>query len=239
MRSESQPLVSVILPVFNTEKYVTESVESVLNQTYKNLEIICINDGSTDKSLEILKSFGDKITLINLEKNGGISVARNAGFEVAKGDYIAFMDADDVWTPEKIEHQITEFMKNEKLQISFTQFKCFISPDLPEEVKQTRFCPPDPMSGFMPATSLTRIDFFKKVGMFNSELRLGEFIDWYARAQNLGAISSLLPEVCLLRRIHDTNTGVVHRDSRTDYIKAIRESLARKRGQETNNEQSV
>lgn len=234
MRNELQPLVSVILPVFNTEKYVTESVESVLNQTYKNIEIICINDGSTDNSLEILKTFGEKITLINLEKNGGISVARNAGIEVAKGDYIAFMDADDVWTSEKIEHQINEFMKNEKLQISFTQFRCFISPDLPEEVKQTRFCPPDPMPGYISATAVVKTNFFKLVGMFDPKWRVGEFIDWYARAQNMNAVSSLLPDICLLRRIHGTNTGVTQRDSRLDYVRIAREALERKRQQTTN-----
>lgn len=232
---DNLPLVSVILPVFNTEKYVTESVESVLNQSYKNIEVICVNDGSTDKSLEILKDFSKKIVLVDLEKNSGIAAARNAGIEVAQGEYLAFMDADDVWTPEKIELQINEFMKNEKLQVSFTHFKCFLSPDLPQEVKQTRFCPPDSMPGYISATAVVKTDFFKLVGMFDPKWRVGEFIDWYARAQSMNAISSLLPDICLLRRIHGTNTGVTQRDSRLDYVRIAREALERKRQQATNN----
>jgi glycosyltransferase involved in cell wall biosynthesis len=230
----NQPLVSIILPVFNTEKYVAQAIQSVLDQSYKNLEIICINDGSSDNSLEIVKSFGDKIIIVDLEKNSGIAAARNEGIKIAHGDYLAFMDSDDLWTPNKIELQMNEFEKNPQLQISFTYFNCFLSPDLSDEIKNTHYCPPDPAPGYISATAVVKTEFFKLVGMFDPKWRVGEFIDWYSRAQSMNATTSIIPEICLLRRIHGTNTGVTQRDSRLDYVRIAREALARKREQSSN-----
>lgn len=88
------PKVSVIIPVYNVEKYLKRCLDSVLNQTLRDIEIICINDGSTDNSVQILEEYGAKIKVIDT-KNKGVSVARNAGLEVANGDFIAFLDSDD------------------------------------------------------------------------------------------------------------------------------------------------
>ena len=104
--------VSIIIPVHNSSKYILECINSVINQTYKNLEIILIDDNSTDNSLEIIKSINDKrIKLIELSTNCGAAVARNKGIEIASGDYICFLDSDDYWKPRKIEKQL-KFIKN-------------------------------------------------------------------------------------------------------------------------------
>lgn len=104
--------VSVIIPVYNSEKYILECMNSVINQTYKNLEIIVIDDKSTDNSINIIKSIKDKrIRIIQLEKNSGAAIARNKGIEVATGDYICFLDSDDYWFNRKIEKQLN-FIKN-------------------------------------------------------------------------------------------------------------------------------
>ena len=90
-------MISVIIPIYNVEKYLTKCIESVINQTYKNLEIILVNDGSTDNSKEIIdkySSIDSRIKVIN-KKNGGLSDARNVGIELAKGEYITFLDSDD------------------------------------------------------------------------------------------------------------------------------------------------
>ncbi|MBZ4664696.1 MAG: glycosyl transferase family 2 [Caloramator sp.] len=105
---ELSPLVSVIIPMYNVEKYISDTLESVLNQTYKNLEIIIIDDGSTDKSVDIVTSFKDKFNNIQYiyQKNSGVSSARNKGIYNAKGEYIAFLDSDDLWEKTKIEKQM-------------------------------------------------------------------------------------------------------------------------------------
>ena len=102
MEQEQKELISVIVPVYNVEQYLSQCLESIIGSTYRNLEIICINDASTDKSSEILEYFRSKdkrIKIISLEQNSGQSVARNRGLDVANGVYIAFVDSDDYVTP--------------------------------------------------------------------------------------------------------------------------------------------
>jgi glycosyltransferase involved in cell wall biosynthesis len=105
-RTDYNPLVSVIIPLYNAEKYIAETIENVLKQTYSNIEIIIIDDGSTDKSLSIAKSFeGEKVKVFS-QLNKGASAARNYGLREAKGDFIQFLDADDLLSDNKIEEQV-------------------------------------------------------------------------------------------------------------------------------------
>ncbi|MEO7539939.1 MAG: glycosyltransferase [Pyrinomonadaceae bacterium] len=112
------PLVSVITPVYNAGKYLAATIESVLAETYGNTEYIVINDGSTDDSAEIARSFGDRIIFID-KPNGGVASARNTGVAAAKGEYIAFLDADDLWLPEKIERQMPAFETGDNVGMVF------------------------------------------------------------------------------------------------------------------------
>ena len=102
--------VSIIIPVYNAEKYLEECLESALNQTYSNTEIIAVNDGSTDNSLEILKKYSNKLKIIS-KKNGGTASALNAGIKVAKGEWIKWLASDDVLYPQAIEELIIEAKK--------------------------------------------------------------------------------------------------------------------------------
>ncbi len=226
---KSRPLISVIMPVFNAEKYLAEALGSVFAQTYQPIEIICVNDGSRDRSLEILKSFGERITLIDCPENRGIGAARNAGIEAAKGGFLVFMDADDIWEPEKTAAQIAQFEAIPDLDISFSHMKCFLSPELPEEVRSLRYCPPDEAPGYISGTAMVKASSFRKAGPFDPRWKVGEFIDWMAKARAAGLKSGIVPGVFLRRRIHATNTGVTERPSRNDYLRIMRESLARKK----------
>ncbi|WP_304206306.1 glycosyltransferase family 2 protein, partial [Peptostreptococcus russellii] len=118
-------LVSVIVPVYNAEDFMCETLDSILAQTYKNIEIICIDDMSKDSSRLIIEDYASKyenIRPILLEENGGVSNARNVGIANARGRYIAFLDSDDVWMPEKIEKQI-KFMQENKYAFTFTGYR--------------------------------------------------------------------------------------------------------------------
>lgn len=110
----SYPLVSVIIPVYNVENYLKECLDSVLNQTYKNIEVIVINDGSTDKSLHILEDYSSKFNNIKIidQENSGQSVARNKGLENAKGKYIYFLDSDDYILPDTLKKLIKKLEMN-------------------------------------------------------------------------------------------------------------------------------
>ncbi len=116
-----QTLVTVLMPVFNGELYLREAIDSILNQTYKNLELLIINDGSNDRSIEIINTYKDqRIRLINFEKNQGLITVLNVGINEAKGCYIARMDADDVAYPERIEKQLEIFKTHPELTICST-----------------------------------------------------------------------------------------------------------------------
>ena len=117
--------VSVITPMYNCEKFISETIESVLNQTYTNWEMIIIDDCSTDKSKQIVKQYIERdkrIRLIALNENSGAAVARNKGIEVSSGRFIAFLDGDDLWEPNKLEKQI-QFMTEKNIGFSFSNIR--------------------------------------------------------------------------------------------------------------------
>jgi teichuronic acid biosynthesis glycosyltransferase TuaG len=121
----NKPLVSIITPVYNAEKFIKETIYSVLNQTYSNWEMILINDKSPDSSKEIILSFAEednRIRLIDLPENSGAAIARNTGINMAQGEYIAFLDSDDLWHPQKLEKQI-EYMIENDYAFSFTSYE--------------------------------------------------------------------------------------------------------------------
>lgn len=117
LNEEVQPLVTVIIPLYNAEKYITETIESVINQTYQNWKMIIVDDCSIDNSINIIKKYqikDNRIKLVESESNfGGPAKPRNIGIDNAKGEYIAFLDADDVWLPNKLEEQLKFMIKND------------------------------------------------------------------------------------------------------------------------------
>ena len=124
MKSKND-LVSIIVPVYNSEKFINDTIRTVQEQTYGNCELILVNDCSTDNSVSIIEKYvkeDNRIKLINLECNSGAAIARNTGIEQATGRYIAFLDADDLWHKEKLEKQI-KFMKENEYEFTFTEYE--------------------------------------------------------------------------------------------------------------------
>jgi len=116
-------LVSIITPSYNSAKFIKQCIESVIAQTYTNWEMLIVDDYSSDNSLQILKKYNDKrIQLIELDKNVGASESRNVAIRKAKGKYIAFLDSDDLWEPQKLEKQIS-FMETEDIAFSFSTYQ--------------------------------------------------------------------------------------------------------------------
>lgn len=118
-------LVSIVTPLYNSEKYIEETILSVLDQTYNNWEMLIIDDCSTDNGPNIVKKYteqDERIKYLKLEENSGAAVSRNKAIELAEGEYIAFLDSDDLWKKEKLEKQV-EFMKENDYAISFTEYE--------------------------------------------------------------------------------------------------------------------
>ena len=137
IKKRNTPLVSVILPNYNNEKYLNQSINSVIAQTFANWELFIIDDASSDNSLKIINKYkkNKNITTLILKKNKGVSFCRNLGMRLSKGKYIAFLDSDDFWTSNKLDGQI-KFMSTKGYQFSFSDYFSFKDGDY-EKTKQT------------------------------------------------------------------------------------------------------
>jgi glycosyltransferase involved in cell wall biosynthesis len=224
------PLISIIIPVHNGDRYLAEAINSVLAQNYSNLELIIIDDGSTDQSSAIAQGYG-AVVHYEYQQQQGAGAARNRGVELATGEFLAFLDADDLWVVNKLTSQISAFEDEPTLEAIFGQVQQFHSPDLLPEDKAKIYCPTQMMPGYSPSVILIRRKAFLKVGLFETHLQVGEFVSWYARATEAGLRTKLLPELMALRRLHRTNTSRERPQAKTDFARLLKASLDRRRAQ--------
>ena len=175
-------LVSVIIPVYNCERYLKDAIVSVLNQTYRPLEVIVINDGSTDRSEAVANQFNSSIRYYS-QQNKGLGATRNFGVEQAQGHFVAFLDADDLWFEHKIERQMRYFEEDPCLDMAFSWVLQFYTPELKTELRKKITYAQEIMNGYFATTHMIKRSSFFRVGEFNTDWVLGEFIDWYLKAK--------------------------------------------------------
>ena len=222
----SDPLISVVVPFFDNASYVGEAVESALAQTYPRVEMVLVDDGSTDGGWEAVQAFSDRATLIRQE-NLGAGPARNAGIAAARGELVAFLDADDLWEPAKLERQAALLGDDPALDVVMTMVREFLSPEL--DPATAPLAPaPDPRPGAIPSAMLMRRTAVDRVGPFNDS-RSGHWADWWTRFADAGLQSATIDEVLTRRRLHLTNLGYLHRAGRNTYLHALKASLDRRR----------
>jgi glycosyltransferase involved in cell wall biosynthesis len=226
---ENHPLVSVIIPVFNGRNFVIPCIESVIRQDYPRcaIEIILVDDGSTDGTAEIAKQFGSGIRYI-FQPNGGTSSARNRGIGLSRGEYVAFLDYDDLWLPQKLSFQVRAMSRIPRPDIVFTQLVQFKDPSLSEEERKRVDVDERPVSGILASTALVRQDVFERVGLFTPGVYL-EWADWYMRAVQAGAHVFVIERVLAKRRVHRHNKGRVQSDVRKGYARLVKAALDRNR----------
>jgi glycosyltransferase involved in cell wall biosynthesis len=226
--AEDQELVSVIIGVYNGAPYIAEAIDSVLAQTYDDYELIVIDDGSDDGTAEIVKGYGDRL-VYRYQERRGMGAGRNHGVELSRGSFLTFLDADDRFTPHKLEKQVAEFRRDPSLEVVFGHIDEFISPDLPPE-RAARLRPPQLDAPWpTPNLMLVRREAFDRVGPFSTELKVGIGVDWYARAMEHGLKSTIPNAVVLERRLHAQNNGIRERDNRIQYVRVLKASLDRRR----------
>jgi glycosyltransferase involved in cell wall biosynthesis len=222
------PLVSVVMTVFNGGKYLREAIESVLAQTYRSFQVILIDDGSTDNSAAIAKSFSSQLRYF-YQDNSGQGSALNKGVELSEGRFLSFLDADDLWKEDKLMHQMAAFDGNSDVDMVFGQVEQFYSSELDENRRKSIRIPARVMPGFFKGSMLIKRDSFFRVGMFDTRWKLGDFIDWYSRAVDEGLRSIMVSEVVMMRRIHANNTGLQKRSLRPEFARILKASLDRRR----------
>jgi glycosyltransferase involved in cell wall biosynthesis len=177
-----QQLVSVIIPLYNTEKYIEETINSILKQTYTQLEIVVVDDGSTDQSSTIVKQLQEKyprIVRYIYQENSGVAVARNTGIEHAKGEYIAFLDSDDLWHTTKIEKQMESIHTN-KMDACYCGYMHYYE-ETSEEVKHlTNFIKGDIATAFLTHQVLAQTSTWviKRDILMNHHIRFTPGCSW-------------------------------------------------------------
>lgn len=205
-------LITCIIPNFNGAPYLKEALDSIVAQTYRQLEIIVVDDGSTDESAELVAACPGDVTLIR-QPHLGLAAARNCGLRAARGEHIAFLDHDDVWHPHKLARQMAELTARPELHASVTLMRNFWDPAIPESGKPQT----DPMrtllvSPYSPQTLLARRSMFEIVGPFDSRLWYLGDVEWFRRAAALRptVLIEALPEVLVYRRLHMANMSWEH-----------------------------
>jgi glycosyltransferase involved in cell wall biosynthesis len=225
---EDKSLISVIIPVYNGEKYLAEAVETVLAQTYRPIEVIIVDDGSTDGSRKIAQCFGRPVCY-SFKSHQGLGAARNHGITMARGGFCAFLDADDLWVENKLTRQIAVFGDKPHIDMVFGYAKLFHSPELSEQLKARLDGAGQTMPGLHAGTLLIKRESFFRAGLFETGWRLGEFIDWYLKAIEKGLKGYTLPEVVMQRRLHGGNMTIRERPAMLEYVRVLKASLDRRR----------
>jgi glycosyltransferase involved in cell wall biosynthesis len=222
------PLVSAIIPVFNGERYLGEAIRSIQAQSNPAGELVVIDDGSSDGSAALAQRLAPEARYFH-QPNQGAGAARNLGASVARGRFLAFLDADDLWPVDKLARQLAAFQSESSADIITGLVEQFRSPDLDPAAAARLHCPAQLQPGFLFGAMLIRREAFDRVGPLKTNLTVGETVDWLARATALGVRISTLPELALRRRLHHGNLGVRFRHCAGDYARVLKGILDHRR----------
>ncbi len=233
----SDPLVSVVIPAFEAERYIGEALESVRAQTYSPVETIVIDDGSADRTAEVAAGF-DGVTVI-VERNRGPSAARNRGFVASGGELIAFHDSDDVMTPDKLAVQAGHMLDNPSVGCTLAEQELLVEEgaELPfwaegskvPTVMPARPARADDEPDVHTMTMVLRREAFERVGGFDETMRTAEDIDWLLRAREAGVEIARLQAVLLRRRVHPGSLTQDAAASREGHFRALKARIERNR----------
>ena len=217
------PKVSVVMPCYNNAAYVSQAVDSVLQQDYPNIELIVVDDGSKDNSLDVLASYGERIKVVS-QPNQGAAAARNNGIRHTTGDFIAFLDSDDLWLPGKLSAQLDFLQHNPEYVACFCSWAVWDGKgavDIPAptaaekgQLQQNRsgwlYLPLLKESVITTISVVIRRETVEEVGFFNKEYTVGEDHDYWLRLSRCGKIAKLKQVYALYRQNPHSTTNKVH-----------------------------
>jgi len=221
--------VGVVIRTKNCATYLAQAIESVLNQSYPVESIALVDDASTDATLSIAKGFGSRVRILQ-QTRPGLGGAAEEGIQALTTDLIAFQDADDIWTPDRLA-RMTELLEQQPAWHGVMgRIKNFVSEDTPAEIAERFIVPLDTQPGVGLPSLLARRSIFKIVGPFTADLGAGYCLEWMDRARAAGVHIQPVDVLSLLRRLHASNTT---RDAsvKGDYLRALHRVIARRKEQ--------
>lgn len=222
-----EALVSVILPVYNGERYLSFALQSVLEQDYRPFEVIVVDDGSVDDSANIAKSHSEVRYVY--QPNQGVGAARNLGISLSRGDFIAFLDQDDMWTSNKLSVQMDYLVNHPHIAHVLAKQRIFLEPGttMPSWLKKDILNNEE--MGALPGTLVARKSIFAQIGNFDPGYTTSSDTDWFFRAKDAGVPMVTLPEVLLHRRVHRNNHSYHTKSSHVELLNIARTSIKRQR----------
>lgn len=226
---ETEGLVSCIVPVYNGERFLGEALDSILAQSYAPIEIFVVDDGSTDGTSDVVGRYGEAVQY-SRQPNAGPGAARNRGIRQAGGEFIAFLDADDIWLPDKTSHQVAKLRERPELDFCVGHMKSFFMPERSGEKEQfSDHSYHQPRAAFSPCTVLARRSLFADLGGFDPTLRSAEDTDWFLRAFSSGRQYEVLADLLVERRLHANNITSEDPPSPLDVVVLLKRRLDEKR----------
>ncbi len=222
--SNSLPRVSTITVVRNGEAYLAEAIDSILSQTVQPFQILVIDGRSTDRTSEIARSYG-QIQYV-LQPATGLAEARNLGLQYAEGEFLAFLDHDDVWMPNKLELQLRRMCANPAL--GYTTTRMMYLRDTESQLGKEEQAVNEARSAPTPSALMVRRELFQRVGEFDPQYTIGCDSDWFARARDLEVPAEELPNVLLRKRLHSSNLSLNGSRNRREMALIVRQSILRR-----------
>jgi glycosyltransferase involved in cell wall biosynthesis len=221
--------VSVVMTAWNAERFIEEAIASALGQTVPPAAVVVVDDGSTDTSASIAAAFGPRVTVLRRE-HAGIGPARTAGIAATSSEFVAFLDADDVWLTHKLERQLELMEADPSVEAVF----CMI-----DEFHDDAYAPPAGVrqprcgvAGALSSAALVRRDLIDRLGSFEAT-PVGEWVGWWARARAMAVHEACVPEVLMRRRLHEDNNSFRSDDDGATFFAIAREhsrAMRAKRG---------
>jgi glycosyltransferase involved in cell wall biosynthesis len=223
----SEPSISVIIPIYNAADYVEEAIISIYAQKLSNMELIVVDDGSTDNLISVLNSIGHDFTYYRQEHQGP-AVARNHGIEKSRGDIFAFLDADDFWDKEKMARQIPHLSTDSEYDIVIGQIQC-VKKDAVCNILTPKNKLWEPWVSYSFGSALIRKQVFDKIGLLDPTMFHGEDLEWFLRARDNRISILTQSDVTLYYRLHDHNMSHDRKRSNSFMLNAYKKSLDRRR----------
>lgn len=222
-----KPLVSVILAVYNYERYLAEAIESVLAQSYRPIEIIVVDDGSTDGTAQVARSY-EEVRYVH-QTNQGHAAAMNAGIKAAQGEFIAFLDADDLWAPNKLSVQVDYLLQHPHVGYVIAKMQNFLEPGAQVPRRVTKDLQLSEYVALSLGTLVARKSVFELVGDFDTIYQYAKDVDWFVRAKEAGVGMGVMPEILLYRRLHESNRSYRTQARASEFLQVVKSAIVRKR----------
>ena len=230
MQPDSQ-LVSCVVPTFNAARYLPQALASILDQTHRDLEVVIVDDGSEDDTLAIAAAAGSRVRVVRQNRLGP-AATRNRGVQEARGAFLAFLDPDDLWKPDKLELQLLRFQADPALDLCVSHASLLWEPEAAGQAQRLQHLPraTQPVPGFATITLLARRQAFDTVGLFDPDLWFADAVDWFLRAEAAGLKRLLLPEALTIHRMHGRNLSQRReQDSRKEFLRIVKRWADRQR----------